>query len=374
MKYSAIFIFLMVLVFSSTATAVPNYARNLGMECSGCHTVFPLLNATGKQFKETSVPLNQNASGMSSDVLGARIKFRPIDKRTSKNRKGELRPQDKQFKTRGLHEVEVFLAGKAGNVSYFVELEGEDEWGDAAKGFQFNVVAGHVSYSINPYINLYTGLGSPFLTDGNNTVNRHKPIRRAWAVSSKGFVPGASQVIGLSGRIGNTFYSTALHADEKDNLEGKDPASMAFRLAHDFGSNVTIGGFYDRVASYDKDAGISTHVGDRYGLDVSLNSENAGLAAIYGIKDSDTEEDYGVSTEMYYMFKKNGKAWITPVLQLNQYTENNSVDKTTDGSLYLQYNINNTVRLSTGVEKTFSKPDRYLHKEVRFVTSIEVTL
>jgi len=33
------------------AHAVPSYARQTGMSCSGCHTAFPQLNAVGRQFK-----------------------------------------------------------------------------------------------------------------------------------------------------------------------------------------------------------------------------------------------------------------------------------------------------------------------------------
>lgn len=33
------------------AHAVPSFARQTGMQCSGCHTVFPQLNSFGRQFK-----------------------------------------------------------------------------------------------------------------------------------------------------------------------------------------------------------------------------------------------------------------------------------------------------------------------------------
>ena len=47
-----------VLLFSSVlalaapfAQALPSYARQTGVACAGCHTVFPQLNAFGRQFK-----------------------------------------------------------------------------------------------------------------------------------------------------------------------------------------------------------------------------------------------------------------------------------------------------------------------------------
>lgn len=41
------------LLGSSGAHAVPSYARQMGMPCSGCHTTIPELNAFGRQFKLT---------------------------------------------------------------------------------------------------------------------------------------------------------------------------------------------------------------------------------------------------------------------------------------------------------------------------------
>lgn len=42
---------LFVFTHVSSSYAVPSYARQTGMECSGCHTAYPQLNAFGRQFK-----------------------------------------------------------------------------------------------------------------------------------------------------------------------------------------------------------------------------------------------------------------------------------------------------------------------------------
>jgi len=42
---------MVALVSPPDALAVPSMARQMGMECSGCHTVFPELNSFGRQFK-----------------------------------------------------------------------------------------------------------------------------------------------------------------------------------------------------------------------------------------------------------------------------------------------------------------------------------
>lgn len=47
-----IWIFLFpTIIYSAAAVAVPSFARQTGMTCSACHTVFPELTAFGRQFK-----------------------------------------------------------------------------------------------------------------------------------------------------------------------------------------------------------------------------------------------------------------------------------------------------------------------------------
>ena len=43
---------------SPSAYAVPSYARQMGMPCSGCHTTIPELNAFGRQFKLTGYTMS----------------------------------------------------------------------------------------------------------------------------------------------------------------------------------------------------------------------------------------------------------------------------------------------------------------------------
>ncbi len=49
---------LIILIQVDEAQAVPSYARQMKMQCSGCHTRFPKLNAFGRQFKLTGYTLS----------------------------------------------------------------------------------------------------------------------------------------------------------------------------------------------------------------------------------------------------------------------------------------------------------------------------
>lgn len=50
---------LMMLLHTSGALAVPSFARQTGMQCMACHTVFPELTAFGRQFKLRGYTLGQ---------------------------------------------------------------------------------------------------------------------------------------------------------------------------------------------------------------------------------------------------------------------------------------------------------------------------
>ncbi len=58
--------FLLLLFLASQVQAVPSFARQTGMECSACHTVFPELTSVGRDFKlngytQTNVTQGQSA-------------------------------------------------------------------------------------------------------------------------------------------------------------------------------------------------------------------------------------------------------------------------------------------------------------------------
>jgi len=55
-------LFLLAAALSPTARAVPSYARALGAPCATCHTLFPQLNAFGRQFKLSGYTLGAAAS------------------------------------------------------------------------------------------------------------------------------------------------------------------------------------------------------------------------------------------------------------------------------------------------------------------------
>ncbi len=45
-------LFMVGLIWATSANAVPSFARKYDLNCSGCHKAYPQLNATGREFKE----------------------------------------------------------------------------------------------------------------------------------------------------------------------------------------------------------------------------------------------------------------------------------------------------------------------------------
>ena len=61
-RFMSCWVALALLTLHGTAGAVPSFSRQMGMQCAGCHTVFPELNSFGRQFKLRAYTLgNANA-------------------------------------------------------------------------------------------------------------------------------------------------------------------------------------------------------------------------------------------------------------------------------------------------------------------------
>jgi hypothetical protein len=112
----------LVLLSVSDAYAVPSFGRQMGMECSGCHTVFPELNSFGRQFKLRGFTLG-NALDDKNFPLNLPVSAGAVISRTSaKNTEGvdpEVFPRDRDtvLQTAGL-----YYAGRiAGNFGALVQ-------------------------------------------------------------------------------------------------------------------------------------------------------------------------------------------------------------------------------------------------------------
>ena len=112
----------LALLSVTDAYAVPSFGRQMGMECSGCHTVFPELNSFGRQFKLRGFTLG-NALDDKNFPLNLPVSAGAVISRTSaKNTAGvdpEVFPRDRDTV---LQTASIYYGGRiAGNFGAMVQ-------------------------------------------------------------------------------------------------------------------------------------------------------------------------------------------------------------------------------------------------------------
>lgn len=123
---SALAITLCAVVFNilgiGSAQAVPSFARQTGLECSSCHTVFPQLTPFGRQFKLGGYTLSDAEEGEKRPLpiaAGIQLSY------TSINKSGMDVESDK-FRIPQM--ASLYYAGKVlGNLGAFAQLAYEEE-------------------------------------------------------------------------------------------------------------------------------------------------------------------------------------------------------------------------------------------------------
>lgn len=370
------------LILPSNSGAVPSFARTKGTTCNTCHTQWPLLNETGRQFLEQGfVPGEQlqvdNMSIQKNFPISARLNLNLIDKRTSADSTGALTNADKQLNMRSLHEGQVFAAGRVKDFSYFIELAAAEDESD----FNVKLASGYVGWHLNPAVNINAGFVSPFGADGRNTVNQINATHYEWAASAKGFVPGDSQVINLYGTVAdNLFYSLAWHGND-GVLEGNDPKDISGRVAYDIsGIGASAGGFYNISKAYDTTTGTSKDKMTRYGIDAQWLHDNIQVNAIYAVKDVDatatagSQQDSVIGIFGQYILTAGDIPRAAVTLNLDRYTENDGNDKWTKSALFLTYYAMDNAKIQAGWEGTLAAPDSYENKESRVTLVVDLGL
>lgn len=376
-----LFMFNLIFVsLPSKSHAVPSFARAMELNCSACHTQWPLLNDFGRDFLSQgfgtgeTLDVSDMLSFQKPFPISARLNLRPIDKRFSNDSNRPWVTTNDQLKLRALHEAEVFFAGRIYNISYFAEFEAEDEWpdpGGEAPGFQVQLAEGVVGWHIHPTFNIRAGFKSPYVADGRNTVHRAKPGRYQWSAKSEDFIPGAAQIIAISGDVGSLFYSAAWHGNSMGDgqLEGKDPSDASFRLAYDLFSALSIGGYL--TISHQFEIPSTTDRTNLWGFDTQFLWEGFQLNALYGRKDPEIgKDDWNLSVFGQYIFSQGNSPLAAFAVNIDRFTRSNGVDDWTKGAFFLTYFFKENIKLQTGWEGTYDSPNDFKESRVTLVADV----
>jgi hypothetical protein len=330
------------LVGTPTVTrAVPAFAKKYNLPCSGCHTVWPMLNEFGRRFKEYGYRLSPDQElsdqehvkslGMSL-FKGNPLAVRVVGFLADKKKEGELR-------LRPFHEAEVFIAGNVlEKVSAFVEFEAEDEEGWEPAGEM-----GKVGLHLRPEVNVVAGYGAVLTADPYQPLNHAQFTRAHPMVVHHGFV--ADQPLGEStpfisvyGRVARRLFYLAGVSTGVGDLEGEDKKDWTARLAVDVTRNVTVGGL---VLEGRKAVGEEeTQKYRRLGVDFQVQFYRWSLMGAY-LRASDEmgpggprQKDHVLYAQAYYLFFQQGRRpLVAPIVRIENYSMEGM--KYTDGLLNL---------------------------------------
>ncbi len=339
------------------ADAVPSFARKYGTNCSACHTAWPMLNATGRAFKENGYrfPGVQDKDRAISDTLyldktfpvSAVITARPYDESRNGYRK-----------LSALHEAELMAAGILyKNVSGFIEFEAA---ADDSNDFNVEMSTAALNYHYSGLFNLQLSYSDMLLADPYDTYSARRlttgsysVIDQAFGGDDKGGTLGDSrQVISVYGRpVDNVFYTVGLSGVAGD-AEGKDANNLHARVAVDVLPNTMVGIF--GVTGQWRNRDFS-----RLGLDFQADYNDFRFMGVFlGAEDDNavgvTENNNAWYLQALYVISRNSSPWIVPLIRIDSYEKNDGNaeydELTLNSTYYFTQNIKGIAELWTQVD------------------------
>jgi hypothetical protein len=297
------------LLLPRSAWAVPAFARAYNKSCSTCHSAWPLLNATGRRFKENGYQFKRGEPDSMKTINNLNIpitfpwatvvKFRPYDK-----------TEDGDTKLRAVHEIELFIAGNAWDYgSFFAEFELEDE-----TGFEFETA--HAIGGFHPYQwgNLLLAYSPVFHCSPYNTLSNGRKLTRS---SRRALTEGGStgvaiastaqnvEVCGRDPWINKVFYAGAYSADVEGDFEGEGPKDWSGRLAFDIlpldavpDVDLSVGGLF--INGHQEVMGRALSF-NRWGFDLQAEYVGANLLFAFVRQEDDRSGTWAATNNLWYV-------------------------------------------------------------------------
>lgn len=317
---TAFFALTFIGIMPEKALAVPSFARQVGKPCSACHSIWPRLNATGREFKEmgyTDVADDYpRIEGDNLDLLrfGPPLSVSVISFPYSHSKKTDEKGVSE---TRIPDEVAFFFAGRiTPNLGAFVEPNWERDTNkvnvelakfSAAKRLGSNTVGLVVSKGDVAAADPYNTIRFTAFHTINSPAIFFDTDARGGGGDLFSFANTDNQGAVANGKFFNTIYlaAGAFKGDGASENVNSDPADGFARLAIEYpitGESIaSIGGFYyggkERYAHLASDEVVSQDLVyeskvARYGVDFQYQMESAphiiDLVAVYmGGKDKD---------------------------------------------------------------------------------------
>ena len=278
--FSAVLFALPLIVgLTTNANAVPSYARQTGLACEACHTVFPQLTPFGRIFKASGYTLSNTSKVQDVDrikhYLMSLSDVPPVSAMVIGSTSSMSKAADSQSTKTATdfpQQLSIFYAGEiSDNVGAFAQVTYDDQSGTVGidntdiRFADVTTLAGHnviygLSVNNNPTVqdlwNSTPAWGQPFLTS---------PIMAAPSASTRVEGAMAQQVAGISAY---TFVDQSIYAEAgvyRSALQGASVTQNG-NLTNNIISGVAP---YWRFA-YEADWGQNSWEVGTFGLDASL--------------------------------------------------------------------------------------------------------
>jgi len=355
-KFLLIATTVLAFIWSTTANAVPAFARKHELNCSACHTAYPQLSATGRQFKENgyrflTAEKASNALEISDFLqleehvpISGILVARPYDEKDSGERK-----------LRALHEVEIIVAGNiARNWSGYFEIEAEDE-----TGFELELAPAVLSYNHSKEFNIQLVYGPTFWADSYGIIGDHFRLTRGHVgaidqrfggADADGRFRATRQNVGVFGRFSDRFFYNVNYSGKAEDAEG-EKASIASGLFNvDITDGIMLGAFVMDGTDEATDRDFN-----RTGLQFQGDFTDLRIQALYitasddrdaldprgpGEDDNDT-----ASLQAFYTFRDDTlRPTFVPLIRFDTYETNDGADSFDEVTLNIGYYFNQNIK------------------------------
>jgi hypothetical protein len=352
-------------VWSSSASAVPAFARKEQAACNTCHNAWPMLNSVGRMYKENGYTFARAGGGKTEKLSD----FLEWDKYFPATALFAVRPYDKKdsgdTKLRAIHEIELMVAGQLyKSSSGWFEFEAEDEE-NFATSLKFAALAYHPSAAVNvqaawaplTWADSYDTYSDTRRMTGPN---RYQVINQAYGgadrpASDGGRLRDRRQMVSVYGRpLGPLFYNVGVSSVAGD-AEGVNPATWFGRLAFDVAPGTMIGalaidGACEATTTTPRTNCAVDRDYRRIGVDVQSDIGPARVMAVYlQAKDDNATATATVKNKAWYVqglyvIQDGGRPTWVPLLRYDSYEQSNGVNKFNEGVLGVTYYFTHNIK------------------------------
>ncbi|MEI6805838.1 MAG: hypothetical protein WCK49_04960 [Myxococcaceae bacterium] len=258
---------LLVLVlsgFSWNALAIPAFARKFNVTCTTCHTAFPMLNKTGRTFKERGYRLPdedgniteemQNRLKISDSLVLEKMLPLAIRAQTIGVDLGAANPDGSGIQNQftPINDLALLAFGNFFQYSSFMIIAeaGAPDAAASATAFDFGVTARFATHP-SVYFNLASGYAPLFAidpypslmsVDDPITIHDRKILKIKFADDKTLSFSDPMPFAAVYGRAGKLYYSASLTSG-RNTIAAINPRVGQARLAFDLTDTLQIGAF-----------------------------------------------------------------------------------------------------------------------------------